>query len=98
MSADEIIQAKIYRLEELRKYQSYYGPNTPYPVIQEINDLELELSRLLGGQSTRPTHAVKKSATKKKATGKQIWRMSQATFDAIATIAFIGLVFLLRFV
>ena len=36
MSIDELIEAKLYRLEELRKYQSYYGPNTPYPVIVEI--------------------------------------------------------------
>jgi hypothetical protein len=92
MSADEMIQAKIGRLEELRKYQAYYGPNTPYPVVLEINDLEIELRRQLGAQSTRPTRAVKKSAKKK---GVSFWKMSQATFDAIATIAFIGLVFLL---
>jgi hypothetical protein len=96
MSVDEIIQAKIYRLEELRKYQSYYGPNTPYPVIVEINDLETELQRLLGAQHTRPSRALKKRAKKRqKASTWQIWRMSQATFDAVATIAFIGLVFLL---
>ncbi len=97
MSPEEIIQAKVYRLEELRKYQSYYGPNTPYPVIVEINDLEAELRQRLGNQSTRATRSVK---SKKKKQGKrvkkqQFWRMSRATIDAIATIAFIGLVFLL---
>ena len=99
MLADEIIQAKIYRLEELRKYQSYYGPNTPYPVVVEINELEVELRQLLGGQETRPTPVAKKRGKKKgksrKAPAWQIWKMSQATFDAVATIAFIGFVFLL---
>jgi hypothetical protein len=95
MSRDEIIQAKIYRLEELRKYQSYYGPNTPYPVIVEINDLEMELRQLLGTKNTRPTRTVKKNGRGRKAPVRQFWQMSQATIDAIATIAFVGLLFLL---
>jgi hypothetical protein len=99
MSVDEIIQVKIYRLEELRKYQSYYGPNTPYPVVVEINELEAELQRLLGAQQTRPTSVARKRGKKKgngrKAPAWQIWKMSQATFDAVATFAFIGFVFLL---
>jgi hypothetical protein len=96
MSADEIIQAKLYRLEELRKYQAYYGPNTPYPVVVEINDLEAELRQIMGVQTTRPTPVAKKKSQKKNsAAAWQVWRMSQATFDAIATVAFIGLVFLL---
>jgi hypothetical protein len=112
-SIDELVQAKIYRLEELRKYQAHYGPNTPYPIIVEINNLEEELRRMLQAGSTRPTRAVKKKkpakkkqparkqvAKKKAAKAKQppvwqIWRMSQATIDMVATIAFIGLVFLL---
>lgn len=94
MSIDEIIQAKIYRLEELRKYQSYYGPNTPYPVIVEINDLETELRRLLSTKTSRPTGAAKRKAKKKDVPLWQIWRMSQTTIDAVATIAFIALVFL----
>ncbi len=96
MLADEIIQAKLYRLEELRKYLAYYGPNTPYPVVVEINDLEAELRQIMGAQTTRPTPVVKKKTPKKNfATAWQVWRISQATFDAIATVAFIGLVFLL---
>ncbi|MBN1217764.1 MAG: hypothetical protein JXM69_02455 [Anaerolineae bacterium] len=98
MSVDEIIQAKIYRLQELKKYQSYYGPNTPYPVVVEINELEAELRQLLGTQTTRPTAAVKKTVKKRRRNQPpawQFWRMSQATMDAVATIAFIGLVFLL---
>ena len=102
-SSNELIRAKIYRLEELRKYQAYYGPNTPYPVVVEINDLELELRRLLDAGPTRHNGAVKKKGAKKKNTGQkkenvpswQWWRMSQATFDAVITIAFIGFVFLL---
>lgn len=90
MSTDELLKAKLYRLDELRKYQSYYGPNTPYPVIVEINDLEAEIRQLMQVQGTRRTRLAKKK--KKKASP---WRMSQATFDLIATIAFIGLVFLL---
>ncbi len=93
MSVDELLQAKIYRLEELRKYQSYYGPNTPYPVIVEINELESEIRRMMQASTTRPTRTVKRK--KKKASSWHFWRMSQATFDLIATIAFIGLVFLL---
>lgn len=90
MSTDELLQAKINRLEELRKYQSYYGPNTPYPVIVEINELEAEIHRMTQARAARKKRVVKKK--KKKASP---WRMSQATFDIIATIAFIGLVFLL---
>ncbi len=92
MSVDEILQEKIYRLDELKKYQSYYGPNTPYPVIVEINELEAEIRQLLQNNTTRPTKAVKK---KKKRSTVPFWRMSQATFDMIATISFIGLLFLL---
>ena len=112
-SIDELVQAKIYRLEELRRYQAHYGPNTPYPIVVEINNLETELRRMLQAGSTRPTRVVKKKkpANKKKAAKKpaakkksakvkevplwQIWRMSQATIDMVATIAFIGLVFLM---
>lgn len=108
MSVNELIQAKMYRLEELRKYQSHYGPNTPYPLVVEINQLENELRRLLQAGPTRPTPVVKKVTANKPAAKKsdpnqkkakppswQFWRMSQATIDMIATIAFIGLVFLL---
>ena len=62
MSVDEIVQVKIYRLQELRKYQSYYGPNTSYPVVLEINELETELRQMLGTQTTRPTPVPKKKA------------------------------------
>jgi hypothetical protein len=96
MSTDEMIKAKMYRLEELKKYQSYYGPNTPYPVIMEINDLEAELRQLMGKQSTRATRVVKKKKKSgQKTSAGQFWQMSRATVDAIATIAFIGLLFLL---
>ena len=103
MSVDELTRAKMYRLEELRKYQAHYGPNTPYPVIVEINKLETELRRSLQAGATRATPVIKKNKPKKKTSKKKInaapawqfWRMSQATFDLIATIAFIGLVFLL---
>lgn len=102
MAIDKLIQAKSYRLEELRKYQAYYGPNTPYPVIVEINRLETELQRLLRAGQTRATPASRKPQPKKQSKKKQpkppvwqVWRMSQATTDLIATIAFIGLVFLL---
>lgn len=97
MPVDELIQAKMYRLEELKKYQSYYGPNTPYPVVVEINDLEAELQRMLQAGRTRATPVVKKKVVKKKKNQAplwQFWRLSQSTKDAIATIAFIGLVFL----
>ncbi len=92
MATDEVIQAKIYRLEELRKYQAHYGPNTPYPVVAEINQLEAELQRILKVDATRRTRIVKK---KDPVPIWQIWKMSQATIDLIATISFIGLVFLL---
>lgn len=97
MSVDELIQAKIYRLEELKKYQAYYGPNTPYPVIIEINDLEAELQRMVKADKTRSTPPVKKKVVKKKKDKVPFWQfshLSQSTKDAIATIAFIGLVFL----
>ena len=101
-SVDDLIRSKIYRLEELRKYQAYYGPNTPYPVIVEINDLELELRRLLNAGPTRANKSAKKS-THKKTSGKKkggsalhpFGKMSPATFDAITTIAFVAFVFLL---
>jgi len=94
MAKEEVIQAKIYRLEELRKYQAHYGPNTPYPVIAEINQLEAELQRIFKVDATRRTRIVKKKK-KNRAPVWQIWKMSQATIDLIATITFIGLVFLL---
>ena len=72
MSIDEIIQAKTYRLQELRKYQSYYGPNTPYPVIVEINEIESELRQLLGTKNTRPTRTVKKKWRRQKAPVRRI--------------------------
>jgi hypothetical protein len=98
MSTDELIKAKFYRLEELKKYQSYYGPNTPYPVILEINDLEAELRQLMSNQSTRATRVMgtkKKRKSGQKSSTRQFWRMSRATVDAVATVAFIGLLFLL---
>ncbi len=111
MSVSLQIQQKIQRLEALRRYQAYYGPNTPYQIISEINQLEVELRRMLKADLTRPTetinpdiHVPKKKSSKKpakappkKAPPKKvpIWHMSQATFDIIATIGFIGLVFLL---
>ena len=64
MSVDELIQAKMYRLEELKKYQSYYGPNTPYPVIVEINDLEVELQQMLRLDKMRSTRVVKRKQSK----------------------------------
>lgn len=91
MTKKEFLRAKIYRLEELRKYQSYYGPNTPYPVIVEINELEAEIRRLKQPPVRRQAQVVKK----KKKANSSIWHMSQPTFDAVATIAFIGLIFLL---
>ncbi|MBE7553817.1 MAG: hypothetical protein HS126_22350 [Anaerolineales bacterium] len=97
MSVDELIQAKMYRLEELKKYQAYYGPNTPYPVAVEINDLETELQRMVKADKTRATPPVKKKVVKKKKDKVPFWKfshLSQSTKDAIATIAFIGLVFL----
>ncbi|GAB4440326.1 MAG: hypothetical protein Fur0044_36820 [Anaerolineae bacterium] len=97
MAVDELIQAKKYRLEELKKYQAYYGPNTPYPVIVEINDLEAELQRLTKADKTRATPPVKKRSLKKKKSQAHFWEFGQLsgpTKDAIATIAFIGLVFL----
>jgi hypothetical protein len=90
----EQIKAKLHRLEELRKYQSYYGPHTPYPVIVEINDLEVELQQLQQAKANRPVQPVKKKVLKKKKRKSSFWRFSGPTFDAIATIAFIGLVFL----
>lgn len=55
MSIDRHLQEKIYRLETLRKYQAYYGPNTPQQIIAEINQLEAELRRMLKADVTRPT-------------------------------------------
>ena len=102
MSTNQLIQAKVHRLEELRKYQAYYGPNTPYPVVVEINDLEIEVQRLLAAKQAAGAKGRKKTASSGKAKPKkkavpvwQFWRMSQKTFDAIMTIAFIGFLFLL---
>ena len=41
MSANRHIQERIHRLEVLRRYQAYYGPNTPYQIVAEINQLEV---------------------------------------------------------
>ncbi len=131
MSFNRHLQEKIVRLDTLRKYQAYYGPNTPFQVIAEINQLEVELRRMLQTDVTRRsqkikqaiqspkaaanTVAAKKVSTKKaaaKAKPKQTKKLtsksknkrkdkasflglSQVTVDLIATIAFIGLVFLL---
>lgn len=133
MSFNRHLQEKIYRLETLRKYQAYYGPNTPFQIVSEINQLEVDLRKMLKADVTRraqkvnhsapPAPAVNKTvATKvapKKAAAKRIdaqksaaksakakktrkkqkqtsyFGMSQATVDLIATIAFIGLIFLL---
>lgn len=107
MSANRHIQERIHRLETLRRYQAYYGPNTPYQIIAEINQLEAELRRMLQADLTRPTQTInpavhrppkpKKPASTPQPKTKQFlfWQMSQATVDLIATIAFIGLVFLL---
>jgi len=109
MSNGRHIQEKLHRLETLRRYQAYYGPNTPYQIVAEINQLEVELRRMLQADLTRPTQTLNpdihlpKPAAKKsggpagpKKTPKKVpfWRMSQATIDMIATIAFIGLLFL----
>jgi hypothetical protein len=95
MAAEEVMKAKVYRLEQLRKYQAYYGPNTPYPVVVEINKLETELQQTVQAGATRRTPVVKRKKKEPKPPVWQFWRMSQATIDLIATIAFIGLVFLL---
>ncbi len=128
MSIDRHLQEKIYRLETLRKYQAYYGPNTPPQIIAEINQVEAELRRMLKADVTRPTKTVgpraapkPKPAKKKraaaapnvaakskaqaapakktggKASKKQSPAASQPHFstDMLATVAFIGLVFLL---
>ncbi len=112
MSFDQQLQEKIYRLETLRKYQAYYGTNTPYQIIVEINQLEAELRRMLQADVTRRSQKVnhqpmplpKASKTPKKLTrapkNKKDKRtsflgLSQATVDLIATLSFIGLVFLL---
>jgi hypothetical protein len=114
MSIDRQLQEKIYRLETLRKYQAYYGPNTPHQIIAEINQLEVELRRMLKADVTRPTKSVgpnvsqpkpthkpksakpkKKTKVNKKTESPKGWSLSQSTTDIIATVAFIGLVFLL---
>lgn len=127
MSIDYHVQQKIYRLETLRRYQAYYGPNTPYQIVAEINQLEAELRRMLEADLTRPARPVNqsvkaKSKSKAKATPKSqrppqkslkaktvnkktpsakpkakkggFLGLSQATIDLIATIAFIGMIFL----
>ncbi len=95
MSTKKILQAKIQRLEELRKYQSYYGPNTPYPVIVEINDLETEINHLLEQRQNRRTQNVRKKNKKSIIPWWQFWRMSQSTFDAVVSIAFVAFLFFL---
>jgi len=110
MSIDRHLQEKIYRLETLRKYQAYYGPNTPQQIIAEINQLEAELRRMLRADVTRPTKvSAKRAAPKAKAAAakppqkKAVKKsppqkqnsMPQSTTDLLATVAFIGLVFFL---
>lgn len=122
MSISRQIQEKIYRLETLRKYQAYYGPNTPYQVVAEINQLEVELRQMLQADVTRRTERInqpdpiakppqmatpvlpkkqkiapikKKTGAKKKAQNSGMFGLSQATADLIATISFIGFMFLL---
>jgi hypothetical protein len=108
MSAN-YIQQRIHRLETLRRYQAYYGPNTPYQIIAEINQLEVEVRGLLQAGLTRPTQTLnpdihlpqkpKASARSQQKPPKKkkapFWRMSQATTDIVVTIAFLGLIFLL---
>ena len=69
MSIDHHVQQRIYRLETLRRYQSYYGPNTPYQIVAEINQLEAELRRMLEADLTRPAQPVQ-PVKKKKAKAK----------------------------
>ncbi|MCB0223613.1 MAG: hypothetical protein KDI02_07990 [Anaerolineae bacterium] len=127
MSIDYHVQQKIYRLETLRRYQAYYGPNTPYQIVAEINQLEAELRRMLEADLTRPAQPIntrskgkpkakakvapkskrppqksvraktvhkKTSAAKPKAKKSGFLGLSKSTIDLIATIAFIGMVFL----
>ncbi|MCB0163389.1 MAG: hypothetical protein KDI79_04130, partial [Anaerolineae bacterium] len=131
MSIDYHVQQKIYRLETLRRYQAYYGPNTPYQIVAEINQLEAELRRMLEADLTRPAQPVNsrgpakpKSTSRGKAKASSKLKtppqrsvkaktvhkkapvaktkvkksgflgLSQSTIDLIATIAFIGMVFL----
>lgn len=70
MSIDHHVQQRIYRLETLRRYQSYYGPNTPYQIVAEINQLEAELRRMLEADLTRPAQPVKKKKAKVKSAKK----------------------------
>ena len=108
MSANHI-QQKIHRLETLRRYQAYYGPNTPYQMVAEINQLETEVRRILQAELTRPTQTLnpdvhlprkpkspagtQQKSKKRKKTS--FWHMSQATVDIVVIIAFLGLIFLL---
>ncbi len=59
MSINYQVQQKIYRLETLRRYQAYYGPNTPYQIVAEINMLEVELRRMLQADLTKVNRPVK---------------------------------------
>lgn len=59
MSIDYQVQQKIYRLETLRRYQAYYGPNTPYQIVAEINMLEGELRRMLQAELTKVNRPVR---------------------------------------
>jgi hypothetical protein len=108
MSFEQHLQEKIYRLETLRKYQAHYGPNTPYQIIVEINQLEGELRRMLQADMTRRTQTVNHAKPRVKATRrvsrqtkkKRIRKgsflgMSRATVDWIATISLIGFIILL---
>lgn len=71
MSIDRHLQEKIYRLETLRKYQAYYGPNTPQQIMAEINQLEAELRRMLKADITRPTRVPPKRAAKQASPGRK---------------------------
>ncbi|MCB0190731.1 MAG: hypothetical protein KDJ65_02195 [Anaerolineae bacterium] len=81
MSIDYHVQQKIYRLETLRRYQAYYGPNTPYQIVAEINQLEAELRRMLEADLTRPAQPLKKKKAKAKP-AKKVKRPAQASANA----------------
>lgn len=96
MSMEQIIQAKMARLQELKQYQAYYGSYTPYPIVLEINQLEAELGRLLRAGGTRPTKAIKRQT--KPPRPKTNGDRSQAMVDLLATVSFLGLICVLAFI
>lgn len=55
------IQNKAVRLETLRRYQAYYGPNTPPAILAEIQELtaQLQAEAPQAVTTTRPTPAAK---------------------------------------